>query len=306
MNKPWIKLWTDDLWASYNFQSLTVYQKGIYCLLLSRCRKHDYPGQFCFPNGNPMKLDDIIDQLLPQQGDRRDRVKEAVDQLILKGMLLWNAGLVLEVRKFAEKSQKKTTDVAGKLSRGGAETPHGQPTEEEEEEEDIKNEEKKILLNYEVRGWENITEKDLSGWKETYPALDVDMELKKMIEWCLSNPKNKKSNWRRFITNWLSRGQDSAPARGGMNGTSNSGQGKAGLNRITCPDCKGKRSLGGGTIEKICIYCDGNPELYEKVKNRQCFCKGKGKIKVKKDEQNCLTCYSTFEKKSMGWIYGKE
>ncbi len=80
------------------------------------------------------------------------------------------------------------------------------------------NNDKKIILNYEGRVWENITDKDLTGWKETYPALNIDMELKKMVEWCISNPNNRKSNWRRFITNWLARAQDSAP-RGGKDGS---------------------------------------------------------------------------------------
>ena len=33
-----------------------------------------------------------------------------------------------------------------------------------------------------------------------------------MDVWAKANPKNRKSNWRRFIANWLSRTQDKAPA----------------------------------------------------------------------------------------------
>lgn len=47
-------------------------------------------------------------------------------------------------------------------------------------------------------------------WKEAYPAVDVEQELKKMTAWLEANPKRKKT--RRgigtFINTWLSREQD--------------------------------------------------------------------------------------------------
>jgi len=66
-----------------------------------------------------------------------------------------------------------------------------------------------ISFNKNLKVWEGITEKDRARWGEAYPACDIDIELAKMKEWILSNPaKGKKSNYRRFITNWLSRVQD--------------------------------------------------------------------------------------------------
>jgi len=57
--------------------------------------------------------------------------------------------------------------------------------------------------------WDGITDKDKEAWKKAYPACDVELELLKMIEWIKANPaKGKKSNYRRFITGWLSRQQD--------------------------------------------------------------------------------------------------
>lgn len=76
-----------------------------------------------------------------------------------------------------------------------------------------------ISFNKNLNAWEGITEKDRDGWREAYPACDLDIEFAKMREWILSNPeKGKKSRWRRFITNWLSRKQDeggSEPRGGG-------------------------------------------------------------------------------------------
>lgn len=65
-----------------------------------------------------------------------------------------------------------------------------------------------ITFNFEKRKWENITDEDKKGWKEAYPACDITIELAKMADWLLSNPKKRKKNYRSFITNWLSRQQD--------------------------------------------------------------------------------------------------
>jgi hypothetical protein len=62
--------------------------------------------------------------------------------------------------------------------------------------------------------WDGITDADKAAWKAAFPACDIESELLRMIEWIKANPeKGIKSNYRRFITNWLSRSQD----RGGSN-----------------------------------------------------------------------------------------
>jgi hypothetical protein len=68
--------------------------------------------------------------------------------------------------------------------------------------------EEKIYYCFKSRKWANIEQQDFDLWIEAYPACDVKTELLKMADWLLSNPKNKKSNYRRFITNWLKRQQD--------------------------------------------------------------------------------------------------
>lgn len=47
-------------------------------------------------------------------------------------------------------------------------------------------------------------------WKDTYPAVDVEQELKRMIAWLDSNPARRKTKKgiERFINTWLSREQD--------------------------------------------------------------------------------------------------
>ncbi len=62
-----------------------------------------------------------------------------------------------------------------------------------------------ISFSFESAFFEGITDKDLSSWKELYPSVDIELELKKMAEWCLANPKKAKSKkrWRQFINSWL-------------------------------------------------------------------------------------------------------
>lgn len=66
----------------------------------------------------------------------------------------------------------------------------------------------KINFNFEKVEWENITDLDKKIWKEAYPACDIELDLAQMKAWLLSNPEKKKKNYRRFITNWLSRSQE--------------------------------------------------------------------------------------------------
>lgn len=69
---------------------------------------------------------------------------------------------------------------------------------------------KKIYFNYEIVKFANITDSHVVRWKEAYPAVDVLTELRQMEVWADTNRKNRKSNWQRFIVNWLKRSQDRA------------------------------------------------------------------------------------------------
>lgn len=65
-----------------------------------------------------------------------------------------------------------------------------------------------------IKGYiHKVYEDDIKHYKELYPAVDVLQELKKMLGWIESNPKNRKteSGIKSFITRWLSKCQDKAP-----------------------------------------------------------------------------------------------
>lgn len=59
--------------------------------------------------------------------------------------------------------------------------------------------------------WTGIPDALMATWKQAYPALSLDAELSKAAAWIIANPANKKSNYARFLTNWLTRAQDHAP-----------------------------------------------------------------------------------------------
>jgi len=58
-------------------------------------------------------------------------------------------------------------------------------------------------------GFQNVTDSHLTRWRDTFPAVDIDHQLKKMNSWLIDNPtKAHKSNWSAFMNRWLSREQD--------------------------------------------------------------------------------------------------
>lgn len=55
-----------------------------------------------------------------------------------------------------------------------------------------------------------VSQTQIDEWAESFPAVDVLQELRKIREWCISHPSRKKTRKgaRGFITSWLGREQD--------------------------------------------------------------------------------------------------
>ena len=66
-----------------------------------------------------------------------------------------------------------------------------------------------IKYNHETEKWEGITVEQIKKWEKAFSLVDViDVLLYKMPVWLDANPrKAKKTQWKRFIVNWLSRQQ---------------------------------------------------------------------------------------------------
>jgi hypothetical protein len=74
-------------------------------------------------------------------------------------------------------------------------------------------------------GWQSVSEEHKARWLIAYPACDFGRQLAQMDLWLRANPTEaRKSNWLRFITNWLKREQDRGGDSRADRKTSNGGK----------------------------------------------------------------------------------
>lgn len=74
-------------------------------------------------------------------------------------------------------------------------------------------ERRKIDFDWSTGKFTGITQRFVLMWTESYPALDIAAQIRKMQSWQVSNPKLKKKDYLRFINSWLSKEQDRAGSR---------------------------------------------------------------------------------------------
>jgi hypothetical protein len=58
-----------------------------------------------------------------------------------------------------------------------------------------------IILNKETRKFEGISEEDLKGWQEAFPAVNIRKEIVECQIWAASTPRN---NYRKSLNKWMS------------------------------------------------------------------------------------------------------
>ena len=69
----------------------------------------------------------------------------------------------------------------------------------------------KLAFCFTSNSFVGITEQDRADWRIAYPSVKLDAELAAMRQWLLANPaKARKSQWRKFIINWLAKAQGAA------------------------------------------------------------------------------------------------
>ncbi len=95
--------------------------------------------------------------------------------------------------------------------------PEGETEEsrEEEKEESLKKDSSsrgaEIFFDREAARFTGITDQKIELWGSAYPALNLQQEISKATAWLMENPKNKKKNYGKFLTGWMSRAQERAP-----------------------------------------------------------------------------------------------
>jgi len=113
----------------------------------------------------------------------------------------------------------------------------------------------KVTYSSEI-GFINLSKNILEKWGAAYPAIDINRELQKAAAWVESNPKNKKSNWERFLNSWLSRAQDKAPPIKEPLGI------PPVSTYVTCKDCR-REVLRTDLMDVGCIHCAPRKPLSE-------------------------------------------
>lgn len=110
-------------------------------------------------------------------------------------------------QRYRDRKKQESSDVSV--------TSHVTPPEQSRDRADTEQNKKeaatKIDFDFSTGKFLNITTEKLILWKSAYPAISLPTEMAKAASWLMENPKNKKSNYGKFLTNWFSRSQDSAP-----------------------------------------------------------------------------------------------
>lgn len=77
----------------------------------------------------------------------------------------------------------------------------------------------KLIFQFDTFKFSGILEEDFQVWSKIYPMLDIKLEILKMEDWLKTNPSRakRKRDWRRFITNWLKLGNETACSRKRIN-----------------------------------------------------------------------------------------
>lgn len=191
---PWIKLHKTIL-DNYEFFCLPVASRALApCIWL--LASEDNTGSI---EHNPVK---IAFRLRMTEKE----VTEALGPLIDKGFLYLvqdasttladcehNASNVLSLAHSQETEAEAETDIAPNGKRSSRKSP--------------------ISFDFDTGRFVGITDDMKRLWAEAYPALGLETEIAKAAAWLLANPRNRKSNYPKFLTGWFCRAQDKAPAR---------------------------------------------------------------------------------------------
>jgi hypothetical protein len=112
-----------------------------------------------------------------------------------------NSGYLPTPSPYIHKSKEKNKD------KNIAQTAHTAPPIREKKED--------ISFSFDSNEFLNISDQDLSAWKEIYSSIDIEIELKEIRQWILSNPSKVKGRklWRKLITGWLKKSHETATRR---------------------------------------------------------------------------------------------
>jgi GntR family transcriptional regulator len=65
-----------------------------------------------------------------------------------------------------------------------------------------------ITFDYSSGRFAGITDRRLTTWREAYPAVNIELEIKRAAIWLTDNPTKRKKQLGRFLSGWFSRTQE--------------------------------------------------------------------------------------------------
>lgn len=76
-----------------------------------------------------------------------------------------------------------------------------------------------VRFDSEKRIITGLNQEDYDQWKEAFPAVEIEAEIRSATQWLLDNPTKRKKQVRRFLTNWLRRRQERGGSTASKPGT---------------------------------------------------------------------------------------
>lgn len=214
MNRGYYKTWRKALDSGW-LKNHKLWVFWSYCLMRAAYKEHDaivgyqtvhlLPGQFIFGRKKAAEELNLTERSIRTNLDflvkSQNVTIETTNKFSIITIVNWN------IYQCDERDNDQQTDQQLANNRPATDQPL---TTYKKEEKGKKRSSTlpDLFFEFETRAWNGISDKDKDGWKAAYPACDIEIELAGMAEWLLSNPDKKKSNYRRFITNWLKKAQD--------------------------------------------------------------------------------------------------
>jgi len=216
----WFRFWTDTL-DDVKILKLSDYEYRMWTYLLAFACESDSMSGECHCDVKSMSL---------RCRTQVNHFLKAIETFQKLGLVTINQNGFIEITNWS-KRQFKSDNVTERIKRyrqGKAKRNVSCNNIETSPDTDTDTERKKYIkkekIEFQENHFVNIPDALMEKWKSIAPGISIRQEITKAEAWVLSNPKLKKSNWSRFLTNWIVRAQDKAHNVGGTNGDRPSGR----------------------------------------------------------------------------------
>ena len=201
------RIFMESILASESLNKLTASQERFFFRLILACDDDGYI------DARPKVL---ASKLFPLKRD----VRESQINDILRA--LYSAELISVFKKDGKDFIRPTTWDRYQNPCKPEEKKLGRKKQPAQEREEAADEPARYMIPL-IDGTEfGVTNSMIEQYRKLYLAIDVEEEIRKMVGWCLSNPRNRttRSGVKRFMNGWFSRAQDKAKRTGeGQNST---------------------------------------------------------------------------------------